>query len=303
MNRKMIFILLLVCLSFVVLVSQSDAKGVKKTVAVFEFKNDSGYKSKIDLGTDFSTQLTDALIQSQKFVVLSRKDLDVVIAEQDLADSDRFAKSNAAKKGKIVAAQVLVKGQITEFEENTESGGQGLSVKGFSIGSKKTSAHVAVIIQLINSTTGEIIESKRVEGDAKGAGLSLGYSGDFSINSSNFRKTPLGKAVQIAIDNAVDFIGKKTEEIPWKGKVILSKGEEVFINAGSAAGVKEGDIFSVLRESEALIDPDTGIELGRDSEKISEISVTKAEVNFSKAKVVGTITSLISIGDVVEEKN
>ncbi|OGX57387.1 MAG: hypothetical protein A2447_03700 [Omnitrophica WOR_2 bacterium RIFOXYC2_FULL_38_12] len=301
MSKKMILMFMLVCLSFAGLVEQSDAKNVKKTVAVFDFTNDSGYKSKLDLGNDFSTQLSDALVQSNKFVVLSRKDLDVVIAEQDLAQSDRFAKSNTAKVGKIIPAQILVKGQITEFEENTSSGGQGLSVKGFTIGSKKASAHVAVIIQLINSTTGEIIESKRVEGEAQGGGLSLGYSGDFSINSSNFRKTPLGKAVQIAIDNAVDFIGKKMDDIPWTGKVILSKDVEVFINAGSASGITEGDTFSILREGEALIDPDTGMELGRDAAKIAEISVSKVEVKFSKAKVVGTPTDPIVIGDVVQE--
>ncbi|MCK5493234.1 MAG: hypothetical protein KAJ14_09005 [Candidatus Omnitrophica bacterium] len=301
MKKRSIIMFMLICLAFVGLVAESEAGSVKKTVAVFEFKNDSGYRSKVNLGTDFSTQLSDALVQSQKFVVLSRKDLDVVMAEQDLAKSDRFAKAKAAKTGKIIPAQVLVKGQITEFEENTSSGGQGLSVKGFTIGSKKTSAHVAVIIQLINSTTGEIIESKRVEGNAKGGGLSLGYSGDFSINSSNFRKTPLGKAVQIAIDNAVDFIGKKMDDIPWKGKVILSKGEEVFINAGSAAGIKGGDTFSILREGEALVDPDTGIELGRDTAKIAEISITEAKVKFSKAKVVGVPLEPITTGDVVEE--
>ena len=130
------------------------AKGVKKTVAVFDFKNDSGYRGKISLGQDFSTQLSDALVQSGDFIVLSRKDLDVVMAEQDLANSDRFAKTKTAQTGKILPAQILIKGQITEFEENTSRGGQGLEVKGFKIGSEKTSAHVAVIVQMIDSTTG-----------------------------------------------------------------------------------------------------------------------------------------------------
>ena len=83
--------------------------------------------------------------------------------------------------------------------------------------------------------------------------------------------------------------------------MILSKDVEVFINAGSASGITEGDTFSILREGEALIDPDTGMELGRDATKIAEISVSKVEVKFSKAKVVGTPTDPIVIGDVVQE--
>jgi len=75
----------------------------------------------VKLGQDFSTQLSDALVQSGKFIVLSRKDLDVVMAEQDLAGSNRFAKSSAAKTGKVVPAQVLIKGQITEFQYNMPS--------------------------------------------------------------------------------------------------------------------------------------------------------------------------------------
>ena len=128
---KKVIIALVLVLSFVVAGNCYAAKALKKTVAVFDFKNDSGYSAKANLGKDFSMQLSDALIQSGKFIVLSRKDLDVVMAEQDLSKSSRFAKTNSAKTGKIVPAQILIKGQITEFQENTSGGGQGLNIKGF----------------------------------------------------------------------------------------------------------------------------------------------------------------------------
>jgi len=278
------------------------AKALKKTVAVFDFKNDSGFSSSASLGKDFSTQLSDALLQSGKFIVLSRKDLDVVMAEQDLAQSGRFAKTTSAKVGKIVPAQILIKGQITEFQENTKGGGQGLSVHGFSIGSKKSSAHVAVIIQLIDSTTGEILQSKRVEGEAKAGGLSLGYSGSFGINSSNFKKTPLGKAVQVAIDNAVVFVSQKMAAIPWKGKVVLAKEDgTIFINSGEKSGVRVGDSFKVFSVGESLIDPDTGMDLGSDNTKIADISVFEVQEKFSKARVSGSATGVLEKGNIIEE--
>lgn len=277
------------------------AKGMKKTVAVFDFQNDSGYSSKADLGKDFSTQLSDALVQSDQFVVLTRKDLDVVMAEQDLANSDRFAKSNAAQTGKLTSAQILIKGKITEFEEQKSGGGQGLTVKGFSIGANKATAHIAVIIQLVDSTTGEILESQRVEGDAKSGGLSLGYSGDFDISSSNFKKTPLGKAVQIAIDNAVHYIAGKMADIPWKGKVVLVKDDVIFLNAGENSGINRGDSFAIFKEGESLIDPDTGMNLGSDATKIADVSVVEVQEKFSKAKVLGVASGEIAKGDIVEQ--
>ena len=294
-----IFLTAVVALSWAV--PGECASALKKTVAVFEFQNDSGYTSMANLGQDFSIQLSDALLQSGKFIVLSRKDLDAVMAEQDLAQSGRFAKSKTAQVGKIVPAQILIKGQITEFQENTSGGGQGLSISGFSIGLKKSTAHIAVIVQLIDSTTGEILDSQRVEGEARAGGVSLGYSGRFDINSSSFKETPLGKAAQMTIDRAVDYISKKLSGVSWQGKVVLIKEGLVYINSGANTGVKSGDVFSVYREGEALIDPDTGMNLGSESDKIGEIKVTEVEEKFAKAKINGPVSQEIEKGDLILE--
>lgn len=277
------------------------ADALKKTVAVFEFQNDSGYTSLGNLGQDFSTQLSDALINSGKFIVLTRKDLDVVMAEQDLAASGRMAKSSAAKTGKIVPAQILIKGQITEFQENTSGGEQGITISGVSIGGKKSSAHVAVIVQLIDSTTGEILDSQRVEGEAKAGGFSLGYSGSFSIGTSSFQKTPLGKAVQMAIDRSVVYVTKKMEDIPWRGRVMLVKDGLIYVNSGENAGLKSGTPLRVYREGEALVDPDTGIELGKENTKIGDIKITEVQDKFSKAALEGQCSMEIAKGDLVLE--
>jgi curli biogenesis system outer membrane secretion channel CsgG len=278
-----------------------SAEALKKTVAVFEFQNDSGFSSIANLGEDFSMQLSDALVQSGKFNVLTRKDLDVVMAEQDLAQSDRMAKANAAQTGQIIPAQILIKGQITEFEENTSGSGQGLSIKGISLGMQKSSVHMAVIIQLIDSTTGEIIESKRVEGEAKGGGLDIGYSGAIDLNSSSFKKTPVGKAIQITIDQAVDQIAKKLSSVPWKGKVVTVKDGIVFINSGKSAGINNGDTFTIYKEGEALIDPDTGINLGSEKSKIADVIVNDVQDKFAKAEIKSGSADQIAKGDIVEK--
>lgn len=277
------------------------ASALKKTVAVFDFKNDSGYSSIVTLGQDFSTQLSDALVQSGKFIVLTRKDLDVVMGEQDLAASDRMAKSNTAQVGKVVPAQILIKGQITEFEENTGGGGQGISVHGVSLGMKKSSAHMAVIIQLIDSTTGEILESKRVEGDASGGGFSVGYSGAIDVNTSSFKKTPLGKAVQITIDQAVDYLANKLSALPWQGKVVTVKDGLVFVNSGNTAGIQVGDSFAIYKEGEVLTDPDTGMNLGSEKTKIADIKISDVQEKFSKAQVTSGKIEDIAKGNIIQE--
>ncbi|MDP8252852.1 MAG: CsgG/HfaB family protein, partial [Candidatus Kaelpia aquatica] len=260
--------------------------GPKKTVAVIGFENASGMRSYVRLGDDFTAQLTESLIQSGKFIVLSRTELSSVFIEQDLAESGRMAKSLTAQKGKAIPAQILVTGKITEFTQDASGGTQGLRVGGFNLGVKTSSAHMAVIIQIIDSTTGEILDSKRVEGKAKASGLAVGYSGAFDLGSSGFKKTPLGKATQNAIDKAVTHIAGKLSKIPWRGRVVLIKDEVVYINAGSEAGIIIGKEFVVYRKGESIIDPETGIELGMETTRAGKISVTEVQQKFSKAKIL-----------------
>lgn len=281
--------------------SSQQLAGPKKTIAVTNFENASGLSSYIALGNDFTTQLSDALIQSGKFIVLSRTQLDEVFMEQDLAASGWMAKSQTAKTGKAISAQILITGKITEFDYNTGGGAQGFSIHGVSIGGSSSRAHIAVILQIIDSTTGEILDSKRVEGKADASGFSMGYSGSWSLGSTSFKKTPLGKATQIAIDKAVVYIADKLSRLPWQGRVVTVKSGLVYINAGENAGIKSGMNFAVYRKGESLIDPETGIELGSEKTKIADISVVEVQPKFSKAKIASA-TSDIQTADLVFEQ-
>ncbi|MDD5071090.1 MAG: CsgG/HfaB family protein [Candidatus Omnitrophica bacterium] len=274
--------------------------GPKKTIAVTEFTNASGLGSYINLGDDFSAQLTDSLIQSGAFIVLSRTELSSIVGEQDLSASGRTAVSQTAQIGKIIPAQILIKGNITEFDKNKESGGQGLTISGVTIGAKKSNAHIAVILQIIDSTTGEVIDSKRIEGDAQDSGFAIGYEGSWSIGSSSFKKTPLGKATQIAIDRAVVYIADKLSSVPWQGRVVTVKDSIVYLNAGEKTGISQGQTFTVYRKGETLVDPETGVELGSEKTKIGEISITEIEEKFSKAKII-TSTQEIKRSDLILE--
>ncbi|MCK9573844.1 MAG: CsgG/HfaB family protein [Candidatus Omnitrophica bacterium] len=278
--------------------SQVKASGPKKTIAVARFENSSGINSYIAIGDDFAAQLSDALIQSGRFTVLSRKDLGAVLTEQDLADSGRMSKSLSAQKGKIIPAQILITGNITEFEENTQGGGQGLSIHGITIGGVKSDAHVAVIVQIIDSTTGEILDSQRIEGLADASAFTIGYSGSFSLGSSSFKKTPLGKAVQIAIDRAVVYISDKLGKLSWQGRVVTLKDGLVYVNAGSDAGIAQGETFIICRKGESLIDPETGMDLGTEKTKIGDIIIFEVQTKFSKAKILSS-TEQIKTSDLV----
>jgi len=288
--------------SVFILASSAKAASIKKIVAVSRFENKTSTRSEgtMDLNNGLADQLTDALIQSGQFVVLERETLGDVIQEQDMADSDRFQKSKSARTGKLTSAQILVKGTITEFETATDNSSSGISFSGFRIGGSSTSVHLGLIIRLIDSTTGQVIDSKRMEGKAKGSGMNLGVDfGGVNFGSDSFKATPLGKATQITIDKAVDFIAKKLKNVPYKGRVIKVKGNIVYISAGKTIGTTQGAMFDVYSVGEEMIDPDTGELLGVDEVKIGKIKVFDVQEKFSKAKPEGDLLG-IKVGDYVQ---
>ena len=102
-------------LTFAALLGAAAVQGatLKKIVAVSRFENKTSWKGQVSLDDGMADQLTDALMQSGQFTVMERQTLGDVTAEQDLANSGRAQKSQSAQTGKLVNAQILVKGTVT----------------------------------------------------------------------------------------------------------------------------------------------------------------------------------------------
>lgn len=278
--------------------------GLKKVVAVSRFENKTSYAGggQYELDNGMADQLTDALIQSGQFTVLERETLTDVIAEQDLANTGRFQKSQSASTGKLTSAQILIKGTITEFEAKESGSGGGIGFGGFKIGSKSSNAHVGLIIRLIDTTTGQVLNSKRVEGNAESGGFKFGMDvGGVGFGTDSFKKTPLGKATQMAIDNAVEFIAMELRNRPFQGRVIKGVGSTLFISAGAQDGANIGDSFTVYSVGEELVDPATGEILGVEEVEIGSVKVTEVKEKYSKAQIVNGCSGA-KPGDIIRQK-
>jgi hypothetical protein len=61
------------------------------------------------------------------------------------------------------------------------------------------------------------------------------------------------------------------------GKIAKADGGTLYVNAGSEAGVKEGDEFAVYRVGEQIKDPDTGEVLGANEMKVGRVKITSVK--------------------------
>lgn len=257
-----------------------DAVQLKKTIAVSRFED--GASSGL-VGQGMSDQLSDALVASGNFIVLDRRTMYDITSEQDLATGNRAAASETARKGRILPAQILIRGTITEFGADKRTGGTGINVGGVSFGSNKVVGHVGLIIQLIDTTSGQITDSFRVAVEVKDKGKKMNVKyGLIDFNKEEFKKTPLGQATQTAINTAVDEITKRMSRIPFEGRIIKVEGDTIYTNVGSRTGLDELSQLEAFQTGEQLIDPVTGENLGSEAVKVGRLKITSIEEKFSK---------------------
>ena len=286
----------------VVIPLESVAGGLRKVVAASRFENRTSYRGQIAINDAMADQLTDALIQSGQFTVVERQTVRDVLGEQDFANSGRVAKAQTARTGKIVAAQILIKGTVTEYSGSSSKQGEGFRIGGIQLNNKSSEAHVGLMIRLIDSSSGEVLDSQRVEGKAKskGKGFSANFGG-LGYSKSGSESTPMGKATQVAIDNAVQAIADRLAKIPFQTRVIKNTGSDLVIAAGAKVGAQIGDQFTVYSLGEEFVDPYTGESLGSEETEVGVVKITQVKEKYSRAAAVGSLGS-VETGDIVRQR-
>jgi curli biogenesis system outer membrane secretion channel CsgG len=159
------------------------------------------------VGKDMADMLANELMGTKKFNVVERQKINAVLTEQDLAASGRIRKGTGAKTGQLTGAQYLVSGTVTSYEEGTASTGGGLSFKGIRLGGSKGKAYIAVDLRVIDTTTGEVVDSRTVEANSSKGGLNLGFfKSGVGGNFNTKKKTPAMKAVRAVIMEISEYL-------------------------------------------------------------------------------------------------
>ncbi|MDD5454755.1 MAG: CsgG/HfaB family protein [Candidatus Ratteibacteria bacterium] len=274
--------------------------GIKKRIGVAGFENKSGRGGERALGEGMAEMLTTALHNTGRFIIVERTDLQDILSEQKLQEQGKLVKTTGPATNRLIGAQILIRGAVTEFEASKAGGAGGIAVHGIGIGVGGSVAHVGLDIRIYDTSTGQVLQSHRAVGEAKTTGLAVGgASGDIAFGAAGFSKTPLGEATRKAINNAVNFIVNEMENVPWQSSIVkVDSNNVVYISGGKDMNMSSGNTYTVYGVGEELIDPATGLSLGREESKIGRIQVTSVEEKFSKAKILEG--SGFKYGDVVK---
>ncbi|MFQ5808962.1 MAG: CsgG/HfaB family protein [Armatimonadota bacterium] len=254
------------------------------------------YPSSVVAG--LTDMLTTALRETGRFIVVERARLEGILGEQQLADQGIITPETVPQRGKVLGAEYLIAGDLTEFEHAISGAGSDIRIKGYRIGGDRERAHLAIDARVVDVNTSEVLAAKRVSGSAVLRAARLGLPiGSVDIRTHAFQRSALGKAMRSAVGKWVRFTVEELGSEPWQGRVAKVASSSVYINGGTDIGIRQGDRFEVVRPGEALTDPATGLELARELITIGTIRVTQAYEKYSVGEIVSG--ELFQRGDIV----
>lgn len=223
----------------------------KPRLAVVEFSVKVP-KAHNQLGTAMSDMLTHSLVQTGKYTVLERSAIEKIRQEQKLAITGEVDASTGAQFGKLIGAKYIIVGTVSRFEEKTKGGGiGGILGKKLAGGAVYYESELAIIVRIIDSTTGEIILSENIDKKKGSVGIAAITSMlGVPIAGGLFKSASMQKAIEEAIEEAVKMIGDK---IPAEDNGSGLQNNEITLQVS-------GVTFSSLKKMTDMMGKISGVE-------------------------------------------
>jgi curli biogenesis system outer membrane secretion channel CsgG len=248
--------LVLVALVALPAVAQEEIT-IKRKVAIGRFSNETQYAKGMfyDRENDPMRKqaldiLSSKLAASNKFILLEREDLEILVEEA----GDQMNK---------IGADYIILGAVTEFGRKTEG-----QQKVFS-STKTQTVEAGVSIRLVETATGLIIYSDEAKGSAEiSAKKVLGFG-----ESAGFDATLSDKAIADALSKLVDNIVAKCMDKPWKSYVLSVEDGNYVISGGASQGLAAGDKFNLYLKGKTVKNPQTGMNVELPGTKIGQMTV------------------------------
>jgi curli biogenesis system outer membrane secretion channel CsgG len=241
--------------------TKEQAKVLKRKVAIARFTNESKYakgyfydKDNDPLGKQVVDILSTKLTMSNKFILLEREDINLILKETQIGDVDF----------QNIGADYIIVGSLTEF------GRRNIGDVNLLSRTKSQIVYAAVNIRLIDVSTGQIIYSEEGKGEAETSTttfLGLGETADYDASLSD-------KAISVAISQLVENIIQNCMDRPWKSYILAKQDNNYIISGGKSQGLIVGDKFDVIRKGSKVKNPQTGMFIELPGEIVGEIQVS-----------------------------
>ena len=227
--------------------------------------------------SSFTDTLISNLVQTKRFQLIDRQEIDQLLDEQ-VAQAMAGNREMPSALGQLKGADYLVIGSIARFEIDKKIIKLPNSSRVFTMHEGRVEGNM----RIVDARTGDILESKKISVIEK---VKKATSPDIL-----FTQLADAYASQVTV-NLMNAI------YPIKIAAIVSG--VAYINRGTDGGLYTGEILTVVRPGQAIIDPDTNVQLGFAETEMGELTLVEVEGARSKAPVAGLA---LQTGDILKRQ-
>jgi len=227
-------------------------------------------------------KIKSGLIQSGKFEVISRKKVKKALDELEIPDSGMFNKSDAIKLGKKLNADMVLMGEVSNYDVDRSSFNPNVSIARVRMGRIYTiTVKLDITATLIHVETGHILFSQMFSGYSHRESHDVSYR-YVNLDLGNPDSNAMTKKV---FDQAMSKLIAKVKDItPLIGFVLAVEGDKVVIDIGKNRKMKTGTILNVLEVKE-YAHPKTGKPISS-KHQIAVIKVVEVLDTISRTEVI-----------------
>lgn len=259
---------------------------VKVAGAVERAVREQGGAKKISLDRTVAALSEELIVRLQgtrKFRVVARSDLDALFKEQDFTLSGSvYEDAQAAKVGQIRGLEYLLVVSVVDFQDYLEEA----TFEGTGEKARKRVIRVGAVGKLYNTSTGDLVESVSVQigpGDPDYRRLrDISEVRTYAKAEGDLSDRLLMRAGEVLAERIVNRI----VDVLFPARILSRMGNQVTINRGDGTNITVGQVWNVYAQGRELVDPDTGLSLGREEIQVGSVRITEVGPMVSKAEVV-----------------
>ena len=173
--------------------------GTPQIVYVFDLKNSSDFDDP-RIGRGMAKMLTSALVESGRFKVVERSPevIESILKEQKLSLSGVIDSNTAVSVGKLLGAQSVVIGEVSDFGIRKTGSYTGLT------GSRSITTRMVVDARIVDVETGQITSVQTGVGTSTTNSSGVGAVLSFEYGTEGFDETTIGIAARKAVYKIVE---------------------------------------------------------------------------------------------------
>lgn len=211
-------------------------------------------------------QLVSAIQQTRKFTLLARSDADALI-EENAASGSTF------DFGKSDLTLVVTIDDFQDFIQTATFASLGKTAT-------KRVIRFSAVAKIYETATNKLVETANFQ--------EQNLDTEELLANSASAGGELSDGLLVALTRRMsEKIAERVADVAFPARILAKTGKTVTINRGDGTGIAAGQLWEVFALGEELIDPDTGVSLGREEMSVGKVRIQRVTPRTAQGEITG----------------